>query len=120
GSLAVRLGVGGPVGQRPGVGVSAPHGHEAHHHATPPTPAEPRAAALEEMLTEKGLGTGEFIDAIVSAYANDIGPMNGAKVVARALVDADYRARLLADGTAAIAELGFGGPEGEHIVVVEN
>jgi nitrile hydratase len=81
---------------------------------------EARASALEALLTEKGLVTAEFIDALVSAYANDIGPMNGAKVVARAWVDDDYRRRLLADGTAAIAELGFGGPEGEHIVVVEN
>jgi nitrile hydratase len=91
-----------------------------HHHPTPPSPVEARAAALEAILTEKGLVTAEFIDALVGAYANDIGPMNGAKVVARAWVDEDYRQRLLADATAAIAELGFGGPEGEHIVVVEN
>jgi len=52
--------------------------------------------------------------------SNDFGPMNGAKVVARAWVDPHYKARLLADGTPAIAELGFGGPEGDHIVVVEN
>jgi nitrile hydratase subunit alpha len=94
-------------------------GHH-HHHPTPPSEVELRAAALEAILTEQGLVTGEFIDAIVSAYANDIGPMNGAKVVARAWVDDDYRRRLLADGTSAIAELGFGGPEGEHLVVVEN
>jgi nitrile hydratase len=99
-------------------GGSEPGHH--HHHPTPPSPAEARAAVLEEVLTEKGLVTGEFIDSIVSAYANDIGPMNGARVVARAWVDEDYRRRLLADGTAAIAELGFGGPEGEHLVVVEN
>ena len=61
-----------------------------------------------------------LLDAVVNAYENDIGPMNGARVVARAWVDPAYRARLLADGTAAIAELGFGGPEGEHLVVVEN
>ena len=79
-----------------------------------------RAAALEALLTEKGLVSPEFIDSIVAAYVNDIGPMNGAKVVARAWVDREYRQRLLADGTAAIAELGFGGPEGEHMVVVEN
>jgi nitrile hydratase len=91
-----------------------------HHHPTPPSPVETRAAALEALLIEKGLVTAEFIDAIVSAYANDIGPMNGAKVVARAWVDSEYRERLLGDGTAAIAELGFGGPEGEHMVVVEN
>ncbi len=91
-----------------------------HHHPRPPSPVEARAAALEALLTEKGLVSPEFIDSIVSAYANDIGPMNGAKVVARAWVDGEYRERLLGDGTAAIAELGFGGPEGEHMVVVEN
>jgi nitrile hydratase len=100
--------------------VSGAHDHAGHHHPTPPSPVEARAAALEQMLTEKGLVTGEFIDAIVGAYANDIGPMNGARVVARAWVDEDYHERLLADGTAAISELGFGGPEGEHLVVVEN
>jgi len=94
--------------------------HPHHHHDTPPPPVEARAAALEALLTEKGLVSPEFIDSIVGAYANDIGPMNGAKVVARAWVDRAYRERLLADGTAAIAELDFGGPEGEHIVVVEN
>ena len=69
---------------------------------------------------EKGLITTDAIDAVVELYEHDLGPMNGAKVVARAWVDAGYRERLLADGTAAIAELGFGGAEGEHIVVLEN
>ena len=91
----------------------------AHHHA-PPSPIEQRVAALEQLVTEKGLVTSGFIDGVVSLYENDIGPLNGAKVVARAWVDPDYRQRLLADGTAAIAELGFGGPEGGHMVVVEN
>jgi nitrile hydratase len=94
-------------------------GHH-HHPAQPPSPVEARAAALEALLTEKGLVSPEFIDSIVSAYANDIGPMNGAKVVARAWADGEYRERLLSDGTAAIAELDFGGPGGEHMVVVEN
>ena len=91
----------------------------AHHHA-PPSPIEQRVAALEQLVTEKGLVTSGFIDGVVSLYENDIGPLNGAKVVARAWVDPDYRQRLLTDGTAAIAELGFGGPEGGHMVVVEN
>jgi len=95
-------------------------GGQHHHHPAPPSPVETRTAALEGLLAEKGLVSPEFIDAIVAAYVNDIGPMNGAKVVARAWADAQYRQRLLADGTAAIAELGFGGPEGEHMVVVEN
>lgn len=93
---------------------------EDHHHPAPLSPVEIRARALEELLREKGLIQEGFIDAVVSMYENDIGPMNGARVVARAWVDPAYKARLLANGTAAIAELGFGGPEGEHLVVVEN
>ncbi len=91
-----------------------------HHHPAPLSPVEVRAKALEELLKAKGLIRDGFVDAVVSAYENDIGPMNGARVVARAWVDPGYKARLLANGTAAIAELGFGGPEGEHLVVVEN
>ncbi len=96
------------------------HDDDDHHHPTPVSPVEARARALEELLTEKGLIQQGFIDAVVSAYENDIGPMNGARVVARAWVDPAYRARLLANGTAAIAELGFAGPEGGRLVVVEN
>ncbi len=91
-----------------------------HHHPAPVSPVEARARALEELLVEKGILRRDVVDAIVHAYENDIGPMNGAKVVARAWTDPTYRARLLADGTAAIAELGFGGAEGEHLRVVEN
>ena len=91
-----------------------------HHHPQPLTDVERRARALEAVLTEKGIVTPEFIDTVVDAFTHDIGPMNGAKVVARAWTDPAYKERLLADGTAAIAELGFGGPEGDHIVVVEN
>jgi nitrile hydratase len=91
----------------------------AHHHA-PASAIEQRVAALEDVLTEKGLVTPEFIDGVVGLYENDIGPLNGARVVARAWVDPEYHGRLLDDGTAAIAELGFGGPEGQHLVVVEN
>ena len=91
-----------------------------HHHPASLSPVEVRARALEELLKEKGLIQEGFIDSVVSAYENDIGPMNGARVVARAWVDPAYKARLLANGTAAIAELGFGGPEGEHLVVVED
>jgi nitrile hydratase len=60
------------------------------------------------------------IDGLINRYANDVGPMNGAKVVAKAWTDPAYKAHLLEDGTAAIAELGFSGPQGEHITVVEN
>ena len=91
-----------------------------HHHPAPPSDIEVRAQALEELLREKGLVDEQFLDAVVHAYENDIGPMNGARVVARAWVDPAYKQRLLTDATAAIAELGYGGPEGEHLVAVEN
>jgi nitrile hydratase subunit alpha len=93
---------------------------EGHHHPAEPSASEQRAAALEAVLADKGIVSSEVIDAIVEMYENDIGPMNGARVVARAWVDPEYRERLLADGSAAIEELGFGGPEGRHIVAVEN
>ena len=96
------------------------HDEDDHHHPAPLSPVEARARALEEVLVEKGIVQPDVVDAIVNLYENDIGPMNGARVVARAWVDPAYRARLLGDGTAAIAELGFGGPEGEHLRVVEN
>ena len=93
---------------------------EDGHHPEPLTDVERRARALEELLIEKGIVSPEFIDQVVEAYAQDIGPMNGAKVVARAWIDPGYKQRLLADGTTAIAELGFGGPEGDDIVAVAN
>ena len=93
---------------------------EHGHHPEPLSDVERRARALEELLIDKGIVSSEFIDQVVEAYAEDIGPMNGAKVVARAWIDPEYKERLLADGSAAIAELGFGGPEGDHIVAVEN
>ncbi len=88
-------------------------------------PAEPRVAfrvrALESLLIEKGLLSTEVVDEVVRVYENDVGPMNGAKVVARAWVDPEYKRRLLADGTAAVGELGFGGRGGgDRLVVVEN
>jgi nitrile hydratase len=79
-----------------------------------------RAAALEALLVEKGLLSTDAIDAVVDLYENDVGPQNGARVVARAWVDPAFRERLLADGTAAIAELGYGGAEGGTMVIVEN
>ena len=79
-----------------------------------------RAAALEALLVEKGLISTDAIDAVVDLYENDVGPQNGARVVARAWVDETYRERLLADGSAAIAELGYGGFEGDTMVIVEN
>ena len=80
-------------------------------------PLSLRVRALESLLIEKGLVSSEAVDRIVSAYEQDIGPHNGARVVARAWVDPAFKARLLADGTAAIEELGFGG---RRSAVVEN
>jgi nitrile hydratase len=79
-----------------------------------------RTRALESLLYEKGLLTPAMVDVLIEAYERDIGPLNGAHVVARAWVDPDYRRRLLADGAAAIRELGYGGWEGNHLVVLEN
>ena len=94
-------------------------GHE-HPNAVPPSPIELRVQALEDLLREKGLLDAEAIENVVRNFEQNLGPMNGAKVVARAWVDPEYRARLLADGTSAILELGFSGPEGDHMVVVAN
>ena len=91
-----------------------------HHRPVPPSPIERRVTALEQLLTERGYVPEGFVDEFNRAYENDIGPMNGAKVVARAWVDPEYKTRLQEDGTAAIAELGFGGPEGHYMRVVEN
>jgi len=93
---------------------------EDAHRPAAMTPVEQRVAALEALLNERGLVPEGFIEETVRRYESEIGPMNGAKVVARAWTDPQYKQRLLADGTAAIAELGFGGAEGHHMVVVEN
>lgn len=83
-------------------------------------PAALRTEALEQLLTERGLIDPKVMNEIITTYETNVGPLNGAKVVARAWTDPEYRQRLLHDGTAAIKELGFSGPQGEHIVVVEN
>jgi len=83
-------------------------------------PAALRAEALEQLLTERGLIDPAVMDKFIENYETHVGPLNGAKVVVKAWTDPDYKQRLLADGTAAIKELGFSGPQGEHIVVVEN
>jgi nitrile hydratase len=79
-----------------------------------------RVRAIEALLSEKGYLTTAAVDRLVSAYENDIGPMLGAKAVARAWQDAEFRKRLLADGTTALRELGIGGFSGENLVAVEN
>ncbi|MED7828586.1 nitrile hydratase subunit alpha, partial [Streptomyces chiangmaiensis] len=83
-------------------------------------PTSVRTEALEQLLTERGLIDPEVVDGIITEYETNVGPLNGAKVVAKAWTDPEYRQRLLQDGTAAIKELGFSGPMGWHIVVVEN
>ncbi len=100
--------------------------HDGHHHGhddegqSPPSEMTLRVKALESLLVEKGLVDPAALDAIIETYEHKIGPRNGARVVARAWTDPAYRARLLTDATSAIAELGFGGRQGEHMVAVEN
>ena len=94
-------------------------GHD-HHHPRPASAVELRARALEALLAERELVSTDAIDAVVELYENDVGPQNGAKVVAHAWVDDAYRGRLLSNPNEAIAELGFGGAEGDNMVVVAN
>ncbi|HEY4824721.1 MAG TPA: nitrile hydratase subunit alpha [Solirubrobacteraceae bacterium] len=96
------------------------HEHHDHHHPRPASAVELRAQALEALLAERGLVSTDAVDAVVTLYEQDVGPQNGAKVVARAWVDDAYRERLLTNANAAIAELGFGGIEGDNMIVVAN
>lgn len=104
-----------------------PHDHDGHDHdhdhaggQHAPADVVLRVKALESLLVEKGVVDPAALDAIAEHYAERVGPKNGARVVARAWRDPDYHARLLADATEAIAELGFHGVQGEHIVAVQN
>jgi nitrile hydratase subunit alpha len=103
--------------------MSHEHSHDHHHHGghnpEPESPVALRTKAIESLLVEKGLVSSDLIDRLVSAYEQDIGPLNGAKVVARAWIDPEYRRRLLGDGSAAISELGFDGNR-NPIQVLEN
>jgi len=94
--------------------------HEGGHHPEPESYPALRTKALESLLVEKGIVSSDAIDTVVQAYEQDIGPLNGARVVARAWVDPSYRRRLLENGTEAIAEMGYEGTEGAEIVVLEN
>lgn len=101
------------------------HEHQSHeHHSQHPqralSPMELRVRALEALLTEKGYIDAAALDVLIDAYQTKIGPRNGARVVARAWCDAEFRRWLLADATAAIASLGLTGRQGEHMVAVEN
>ena len=91
-----------------------------HEHQTVPSDIALRVKALESVLVEKEMVDRAELDAVVDTYENQIGPRNGARVVARAWTDPAYKARLLANATEAIAELGYGGAQGEHMVVIEN
>jgi nitrile hydratase subunit alpha len=102
-----------------GVGEHA-HVHDHEHGHSRLTDMEARVRALETVLAEKGLIDPAALDVIIDAYETKIGPRNGAKVVARAWIDAYYAARLAADATAAIAELGFSGRQGEHMIALFN
>lgn len=95
------------------------HSDEAHGQHPPPD-IELRVRALESLLVEKGLVDPAALDAIAEYYANEVGPRNGARVVARAWLDPAYYERLMSDATSAIAELGYTGLQGEHMVAVEN
>lgn len=90
--------------------------HDHHEHSE----IALRVEAVESLLTEKGLIDTATVDEIIRYYEQDVGPMSGAKVIARAWTDPAYKARLLSDPDAAIAEMGLGGPEASHLVVVEN
>jgi nitrile hydratase len=95
------------------------HSHDDEHQAVPSDIAL-RVKALESLLVEKGMVQPAALDEIVQTYEHRVGPRNGARVVARAWSDPDYKRRLMTDATAAIAELGYSGAQGEHMVVVEN
>jgi nitrile hydratase len=95
------------------------HGHDHDHQVVPSDPAL-RVKALESLLVEKGLVDRAALDALIDTYENKIGPRNGARVVAQAWSDSAYKQRLLTNPDVAIAELGYGGLQGEHMVVVEN
>jgi len=113
--------------------MSTEQSHEHGRHAAPPDPRlekhhtpeqtqalEERVKKLEALLVAKGLVNPATLEKLASTYENDIGPMNGARVVAKAWTDPAYKQRLLTDATAAIGELGISGLQGEHMVVVEN
>ncbi len=104
-------------------GVAAPgaaHAAEAHDHQDMPSDISLRVKSLESLLVEKGLVQPAALDALVDTFEHKIGPRNGARVVAKAWSDPAYKRRLLEDANKAIAEFGYTGQQGEHMVVVEN
>ena len=95
------------------------HDHDGHH-PVPPSEVEARVLALESLLIDKGLLNSDEVDRVISAYEHDIGPMIGARVVARAWVDSSFRERLLGNGSAAVRQLGIDYPANTQLVVLEN
>jgi nitrile hydratase len=100
--------------------VSETQGHHAHDHTEPPSDVALRVQALESLLVEKGLVDPAALDELIDTYEHRVGPHHGARVVARAWNDQAFKESLLRDATAAIASLGYGGRQGEHMRVVEN
>jgi nitrile hydratase len=99
------------------------HGHSHDHedaHSLLPSDPELRVKAIESLLLSKGLVDAKTLDELIDTYENKIGPQNGAKVVAKAWIDNDYKKRLIADATSAIRELSYQGRQGENMIVVEN
>jgi nitrile hydratase len=96
------------------------HDHDDHHHGSALPDIALRVKALEDLMIEKGVVERATLDKIIETYETAIGPRNGARVVARAWSDPAYKQRLLSDATAAIAELGYRGLQGENMVAVEN
>ncbi len=96
------------------------HSHDEDHDHSHLDEMDVRVRALKSLLIAKGYVTEGALDEIVETYETRIGPRNGARVVARAWCDPAYLDRLRADATAAIAELGYGGRQGEHMRIVEN
>ena len=94
--------------------------HDHNHHSLLPSDPELRVKTIESLLISKGLIDPDALEKIIDLYENKIGPQNGAKVIAKAWTDNDYKKRLLSNATSAIAELGFTGRQGENMLVVEN
>ncbi len=92
----------------------------SHEHTDPPSDLELKVKALESLLVDKGLVDPAALDALIDTYEKKVGPQNGARVVARAWSEPEYRVWLLEDATAAIASMGFIGRQGEHMTAVEN
>jgi len=99
--------------------MSGDHDHD-HDHTDPPSETALRVRALESLLVEKGLVDAAALDTLIDTYEHRVGPQNGARVVAKAWSDPEYRDWLMRDATAAIASLGYSGRQGEHMMAVEN